>query len=150
MSTAVAAGGAAVAIKTGAVAAVGSAGRALASGASRAWGWLSGAVGSGAAAQQAAKFDWNKAKHVFRKAEGHLSGLSQSSMQRCAKMFEGVGSNPANYRPDAVAAKIIPPDAAAAGVKAFTQTMRSGKQVWVTVRNGLIQNAGVNLPGKTK
>jgi hypothetical protein len=43
-----------------------------------------------------------------------------------------------------VQAGIITPDAANAGVQAYTWTGETG-QVWVTVKDGVIQNAGVNL-----
>ena len=36
------------------------------------------------------------------------------------------------------------------GVQLFTQTFRSGRQVWVQIRNGKIINAGVNAVGKAK
>lgn len=42
------------------------------------------------------------------------------------------------------------PKAAAAGVKAYTWTGKSGRQVWVLVRNGLIENAGVNPVGAAR
>lgn len=34
-----------------------------------------------------------------------------------------------------------------AGIQAFTQGLPSGEQVWVYVRNGLIQDAGINKAG---
>lgn len=49
-------------------------------------------------------------------------------------------------RADAVQAGLITQQAADVGLQAFTWTGRSG-QVWVTVRNGVIQNAGVNPLG---
>lgn len=59
------------------------------------------------------------------------------------KMFESVAANPANLKPNFP----LNPAAANAGVQAYTQTFRNGKQVWVYVRNGKIVDAGVNLPG---
>jgi RHS repeat-associated protein len=104
------------------------------------WSWLR-------AARTAAKFDPSRAAHIFREAAGHVNPASAGSQARFARLFESVGSNPANLRPDAVQAGIITQDAANAGVQAFTQVAKSGEQIWVTVRNGLIQNAGVNPVG---
>ena len=55
--------------------------------------------------------------------------------------------SPALLRTDAVAAGIITEEAANAEVQAFTWTAENGEQVWVTVLNGEIQNAGVNAVG---
>ncbi len=74
---------------------------------------------------------------VYNTAEGRA--LHQSP-------FENVASNPANLRADAVQAGLITQHAAEAGVQAFTWAGRTGP-VWVTVRNGVIQNAGVNPLG---
>lgn len=98
-------------------------------------------------AAAAARFDWSRAGHIFRDADGHVNPGSQGSQARFAQIFESVASNPANLRPDAVENGIITEAAPNNGVQAFTVFARSGEQVWVTVRNGLIQNAGVNLPG---
>uniref|UniRef100_A0A7C3AMV2 Uncharacterized protein n=1 Tax=Thermorudis sp. TaxID=1969470 RepID=A0A7C3AMV2_9BACT len=101
-------------------------------------------LGSGTTvAATAARFDWSRAGHIFRAAPGHVSPVTQASRARFAQLFEKVGSNPANARPDFP----LPQGAVQAGVHAYTQTFRSGKQVWVYVRNGLIQDAGVNRPG---
>jgi len=108
-------------------------------------GWALARLGWGAA-----KFDWSRAAHIFREAEGHVNPASAGSQARFAQLFENVASNPANLRPDAVQAGIITRDAANAGVRAFTQLAKSGEQIWVTVRNGLIQNAGVNPVGAVR
>jgi len=64
-----------------------------------------------------------------------------------ARLFEAVGSNPNNFRSDAVQRGIITQQAANAGVQVYTQIMRNGEQIWVLVRNRRIINAGVNPPG---
>lgn len=106
-----------------------------------------GARGAVIGAQKlAARFDPSRAGHIFREAPGHVNPASAGSQARFARLFESVASNPANLRADAVQAGLINQQAAEAGVQAFTWTGRSG-QVWVTVRNGLILNAGVNPVG---
>jgi hypothetical protein len=76
-----------------------------------------------------------------------VNPVSAGPQARFARLFEQVASNPANLRADAVAAQIITQDAANAGAQAFTAVAKSGEQIWVVVRNGEIQNAGVNLAG---
>jgi RHS repeat-associated protein len=85
--------------------------------------------------------------HIFRPAFGHVNPASAASQFRFVRLFQSVASNSANLRADAVQAGLIAPQAEAAGVRVFTQIFRNGEQVWVTVRNGVIENAGVNLPG---
>ena len=75
-----------------------------------------------------------------------MNPASAGSQARFARLFENVASNPANLRADAVQAGLITKQAAEAGLQAFTWTGRSG-QVWVTVRNGVVHNAGVNPLG---
>jgi hypothetical protein len=95
-------------------------------------------------------FDWSRARHIFRPDIGHVNPATMASKQRFAALFEEVASNSANLRTDAVQANIITQQAANAGVRAYTWTSRSGEQIWVAVRNGLVENAGVNLPGATR
>ena len=97
-------------------------------------------------AQATVRFDPSRAGHVFREAAGHVNPASAGSQARFARLFENVASNPANLRADAVQAGLITKQAAEAGLQAFTWTGRSG-QVWVTVRNGVVHNAGVNPLG---
>ncbi|WP_434101760.1 RHS repeat-associated core domain-containing protein [Methylocaldum gracile] len=94
-----------------------------------------------------AKFDPTRVGHIFRDAPGHVNPGTAASQGRFANLFESTASNSANLRVDAVQAGIITQEAANAGVQAFTQTMRNGEQIWVTVRNGVIQNAGINPAG---
>jgi hypothetical protein len=88
--------------------------------------------------------------HIFRDAPGHVNPLSAAGKSRYLQLFEGVASDPSIYRPDGVVARIIPQAAADNGVQAFTKVMRNGEQVWVTVRNGIIQNAGINPIGSVR
>ncbi len=96
--------------------------------------------------ESSAIYDPAREGHIFRAADGHVSP-SLEARPHYANLFERVASNPENFRPDAVHAGIIRPAAASAGVQAFTKSFENG-QVWVTVRNGLIENAGVNPPGQ--
>ena len=52
------------------------------------------------------------------------------------KLFQRVASNPANFR-----------GTSAHGVSTYTKTYSNGRQAWVEVHNGRINNAGINLPG---
>ena len=89
-------------------------------------------------------FDWARAGHIFRDAPGHVYPKSAASRERYARLFEQVASNPSNQLPDA----LLPQSAAVAGVQVYAQTQRSGKQVWVYIRDGQIINAGVNPAGE--
>jgi RHS repeat-associated protein len=104
------------------------------------------AAAAGSAQRLAVRFDPSRGGHIFREAAGHVNPASAGSQARFARLFENVASNPANLRADAVQAGLITQQAAEAGVQAFTWTGRTG-QVWVTIRNGVIQNAGVNPLG---
>jgi RHS repeat-associated protein len=99
-----------------------------------------------------AVFDWNRAGHIFRGAFGHVNPATAASRGRLARLFEAVASDPANLRPtaDAIRSGLLPRPAAQAGVQAYTQVFRSGEQVWVQVRNGIIQNAGINPVGSLR
>ena len=92
-------------------------------------------------------FDWSRANHIFRNAPGHVNPTTHASRQRFARIFETVGSNPNNLRPDAVQAGIMTQQAVNAGIEVYTQLMQNGEQIWVLVRNSLIINAGINPPG---
>ena len=100
-----------------------------------------GAAGAGAV-QRLAQFDWSRAGHIFRNARGHVNPVLQTTKERFAQLFETVASNPNNLRTDFP----LPPGAQQAGIQVFTQVFQRG-QVWVFVRNGVINNAGVNRPG---
>ena len=93
-----------------------------------------------------AQFDIARTGHIFRSAAGHVNPATAASQGRFVRLFENVASTPGNLRADAVEAGIITRDAADAGVQAFTANYNGG-QVWVTVKDGIIQNAGVNPLG---
>ena len=109
-----------------------------------------GGVGLLVKFQVVAKFNPAREAHIFRVAENHVAPATAASRARFAALFEAVASNPNNFRPDAVKAKLITEHAAEYGVQSFTQTMSNGKQVWVNVRNGEIVNAGVNAAGAAR
>ena len=93
------------------------------------------------------RFDARRVAHIFRNASGHVNPGSAASQARYARLFERVASDPRNFRQDGVSAGVITQHAWDAGVRAFTWTSRSGRQVWVAVRGGIIQDAGVNPIG---
>jgi len=99
-----------------------------------------------APARNSVKFDPKRAQHVFRDEPGHVNPPTSEGKANYARLFERVASDPANLRMDAVGVGLISQEAANAGVQAFTWAGPDG-QIWVTVRNDLIQNAGLNLPG---
>jgi RHS repeat-associated protein len=99
--------------------------------------------GAAVATATAARFDWSRASHIFSNSAGHVNPATAASQARFASLFEQVASNPTNYRPNFP----LPPGAVNAGVRAYTQVFNNGQQVWVFVRNNIIQDAGVNLPG---
>lgn len=72
-------------------------------------------------------------KHIFRKAEGHLPDTPENR-----KLIEKVANNPDNY---------VGKDKY--GNEWYSEIQPDGSQIWVTVRNGTIQNAGKNDEPKT-
>ncbi len=107
-----------------------------------------GIVAQYAVAGFTVSYSWNRSGHIFRSARGHVAPVSQQGKNYYVGLFRKVASNPTNLRTDAVAAGLITAQAERQGVKAYTQTLKNGKQVWVTVKNAEIQNAGVNLAGE--
>lgn len=75
------------------------------------------------------------ARHVARAAV-LLGDIAAGGELRVAELV----SNPANSNP----AIVVSSQAAAAGVQGFSRIMSTGEQIWATVRNGTIINAGVN------
>ncbi|GER88987.1 hypothetical protein KDW_31490 [Dictyobacter vulcani] len=75
------------------------------------------------------KFVDKYAGHIFRDADGHL--LNDTVENR--KMFEDATNDAANY---------LGPDAR--GNEWYAKIIEGGKQVWVSARNNVIRNAGVN------
>lgn len=87
--------------------------------------------------------DPKRTGHVFRNNDGHVNPSTTSSQNRYNDLFRSVADSPNNFRPDLSSR----PDKAAANINVFTQNFKRG-QVWVEVRNGKIQNAGVNRTPK--
>ncbi|MFY9620674.1 MAG: kelch repeat-containing protein [Pyrinomonadaceae bacterium] len=100
-----------------------------------------GSSGGASGARTTATFDAGRTGHIFRQSPGHVTPGTAASQGRFARLFERVASNPKNARPD-----LVTPAKARSGVQVYTQTFRNG-QVWVEIRNGIIQNAGVNPVG---
>lgn len=100
-------------------------------------------LAAGGVERLAARFDPARAGHIFHEAAGHVNPASAGSQARFARLFEEVVSNPANLRADAVQASLITQHADDAGVLVDREN-RAGLG---HIRNGLIQNAGANLPG---
>lgn len=72
-------------------------------------------------------------KHVFREAEGHLVDTPENR-----KLIRETANNPANY---------VGKDKY--GNQWYSEIKSDGSQIWATVRNGRIQNAGKNLTPHT-
>ena len=81
--------------------------------------------------------------HIFKATLGHVKPSTLSSQMRFLRLFQKVASNPDNL---VQSLKM----AADAGVQTFRQTFRSGRQVWVQVRNGRIFEGGVNRAGSVR
>ena len=90
---------------------------------------------------------WNpkRAGHIFRAAGGHVVPTTMSR-GRYADLFRRVASNPLNRRLDLESRA----DFSQAGIEVYTWLGRSGRQVWVYLRNGEIVEAGVNGIGKAR
>ncbi len=74
-------------------------------------------------------------KHIFRDAEGHLSDTPQNR-----QMLESLANSP-EYRLSATPDRF--------GRVWYARTTGNGKQLWVIVRNGRIQNGGLNAIPRT-
>ncbi len=72
-------------------------------------------------------------KHIFRKKEGHIEDTPQNR-----SLLETVANNKENY---------VGTDSY--GTQWYSQTRADGSQVWVRVRDNIIQNGGINNPPKT-
>ena len=91
-------------------------------------------AGGGGAAREFVEFPPNRAQigHIFRDEVGHLADTAENR-----KLLIEVASNSAHR----------------IGIDRFgntwsTMILPDGSQVWVSVRNGVIQNGGVNLVPK--
>ncbi|MFK5949126.1 MAG: RHS repeat-associated core domain-containing protein, partial [Methylococcales bacterium] len=78
-------------------------------------------------------------QHIFRNSPNHVNPSTQASQNRFGALFQSVASNPANANNSIIRSS----QAISAGTRGFTQNFNNG-QAWVTVRNGVIQNGGVN------
>ena len=67
-------------------------------------------------------------KHIFRNAEGHLPDTLENR-----ELIENVANNSANYK-----------GKDKYGNEWYAEIQPNGSQVWIIVRNGVIQNAGKN------
>ena len=103
-------------------------------------------TGAGVATQVAnvlPRIDTSRFQHIFRNTAGHVNPSTTTSQMRFMQLFQNVASNPNNLN-----SRIVPSQQALdAGAQGFSQVMRNGNQVWVIVRDGVIQNAGVNPSG---
>ncbi|RWU06138.1 RHS repeat domain-containing protein [Pedobacter chitinilyticus] len=82
--------------------------------------------------------------HIFRNAVGHVNPTTIESKLRYLKLFENVANDVKNVNP----AILSNYQKNTVGFQGFSQTFRSGQQVWVQVFNGKIVNAGVNIISK--
>jgi RHS repeat-associated protein len=87
-----------------------------------------------------------KIKHIFKTDTGHVNP-AVTDRPYYIREWQRIASNPANFRPNAVASGLTTQHGVNAGVKAYTKVVPGQGQLWVLVRNGIIQDAGVNLPG---
>jgi hypothetical protein len=85
-------------------------------------------------------------EHIFRDAPGHANPTTKNGRRAWSNLFKSVASKEGNLVENPVSKGIITKQAKNAGVKAYSKSYSNGKQVWVTVRDGTIQNAGVNRP----
>ena len=69
-------------------------------------------------------------KHIFRDVKGHLPDTVENRM-----MVISTARNEANYIGTCIH-----------GNKWYARSLGDGRQCWVTVRDGLIQNGGINIP----
>jgi hypothetical protein len=106
------------------------------------------AAGAATMAQKGARAVWDasRAAHIFRDAAGHASPGTAASQERFIRLFQEVASDPANANIGVVKSQ----EAVAAGVQGFAKVFRTGEQVWVHVRNGMIIDAGVNPTGAVR
>jgi len=75
--------------------------------------------------------DDSQLKHVFRDDEGHI--LEDTPENR--KLLLDTASDSANYK-----------GKNEYGCKWYTKIREDGTEVWVSIRNGIVQNGGINSP----
>ena len=77
--------------------------------------------------------DSSQIKHIFGNRKGHIADTPAN------RTLLTDTANPANFK-----------GLDMYGNRVYTKTLSNGSQSWVTVRNGIIQNGGVNLPGAVR
>lgn len=81
--------------------------------------------------------------HIFRNNKGHVNPSTTTSQSRYIDLFEDVANNGRNIN-----SNVLSPYQQQAGTfTGYSQTFRSGQQVWTQVDNatGRIINAGINI-----
>ncbi|MDR3363642.1 MAG: hypothetical protein LBS91_01645 [Clostridiales Family XIII bacterium] len=74
--------------------------------------------------------DDSQIKHIFRNDEGHIidsQAIRMQLLETAKNEANYVGSNRFNCR-------------------WYAREIGQGKQLWISVRNGIVQNAGINEP----
>lgn len=89
-------------------------------------------MGSAAASNNTLPNNDAQIKHIFRNKEGHILDTPNNR-----KLLEDVANRTENFM-----------GTDKYGNEWYSQTQSDGSQVWVTTRNGTIQNGGVNNPPK--
>lgn len=86
--------------------------------------------GMGSAAPPKNKLPSNDAqiKHILRKAEGHIEDTPENRA-----LLESVANNSENYKGTDMH-----------GNRWYSKMLPDSKQIWVSVKNGIIQNGGIN------
>ena len=90
-------------------------------------------MGPAAAPKNTLPSNDSQIKHIFREKTGHISDTPDNR-----KLLENVANKKENYM-----------GIDKYGNEWYSQMQSDGSQVWVTTRNGTIQNGGINNPPKT-
>lgn len=92
-------------------------------------------------------FNWNRWKHVFREAPGHIRRVWPLIQKIFIKISSKVASNPKNFD---VLSKTLDERQIRAGVQAYYYMATKWHQIWVYVLNNKIVNAGINKGERIK
>lgn len=90
-------------------------------------------MGPAAAPKNTLPSNDSQIKHIFREKAGHISDTPDNR-----KLLEDVANKKENYM-----------GTDKYGNEWYSQMQSDGSQIWVTTRNGTIQNGGINNPPKT-